>query len=152
MAAIPNASFDAYAPDYYRREHASHHYTLAVKTCMGLVDLWHEKYAKDQPVQYIFDYTETGRGEIADIWKMMAQEPEAAAGGGLRPDGWSIQKKDVFKPLQAADILAWNQYSNMGDDILKGSQSFVPISWRSEFRPGGISRRYPARNKSAKPA
>jgi hypothetical protein len=40
---------------------------------MGLVDEWHEKYAKGHAVRYIFDHTEKGRGEIADIWKMLAE-------------------------------------------------------------------------------
>jgi len=139
--AVPKDAYDRYAPERFRKEYADGHYAFAVKTCMGMVNTWHETYAKGQGVQYVFDNMGKGRGEIGDIWKMAEQEPEEAEKGGFRPGGYSFQSKEFFKPLQAADILAWNMYTAMID----GSQNGKPSCLRPYFneltenRPMGIS-------------
>src|SRR5262249_33902640 len=117
-----------------RREYSDTHYGFAVKTCMGLVDQWHEQYAHGEPVRYVFDQMGKGKGELEDIWKMIKQEPAAAARGGMRPGGYSFEDKRLFKPLQAADILAWNQHSHMRDVILKGLPDNDPRPYFSVLR------------------
>lgn len=118
--AVPKEPYDQYAPKHFRYEYADTHFGFAVKTCMGLVDDWHEKYAQGEPVRYVFDRMGKGKGELEDIWRMIGQEPDAAARGGLVPHGYSFEDKRLFKPLQAADMLAWNQFTYQRDVILKG--------------------------------
>lgn len=140
--AVPKDAYDLYAPERFRREYAEGHYAFAVKCCMGMVSTWHETYAKGQGIQYVFDKMGKGRGEIHDIWKMAEQEPVEAEKCGLcpGPDGYSFQSKKDFKPLQAADILAWNMYTAMLDGPKNGKPAYLRPYFRvlTEDRPMGI--------------
>ena len=138
--AVPKSPYDLYAPERFRREYADGHYAFAVKTCMGMVNKWHETYAKGRCVQYVFDKMGKGRGEIQDIWKMAEQEPAEAEKGGLRPGGYSFESKECFKPLQAADILAWNMYTAMLDGPKHGKSACLRpyLNVLTEDRPMGI--------------
>lgn len=74
-------------------------------------------------MQYIFDFMSRGKGEIIQVFDFLGELPETARDFGYMPsdpDGLSFQKKEQFKPLQTADILAWNTYSFMQQEISRG--------------------------------
>ncbi len=47
--AIPKKDFDEYAIKEFREQYAGHHYTFAVKSVMGLLEKWREKFRVTVP-------------------------------------------------------------------------------------------------------
>jgi hypothetical protein len=115
--AIPKAAYDQ-VPDWIRAHYGYQHYTFAVRMCLISIREWRDRSLINLPQRYIFDF-EMGnsekRKEITKILDVvtMPQNREVAGMLGLEPQGFSFEHKEVFKPLQAADILAWQQRSHM---------------------------------------
>lgn len=110
--AIPKAAFDAAAPKHFRDHYARDHYTYAVMCCLGMVADWRAKYKIVPPIQYVFDQG-SPQDQISAVWKLIADDPHYAQKFGLAPHGCGFQDKKVFKPLQAADILAWQMRNHV---------------------------------------
>jgi hypothetical protein len=129
--AVPVAAFERFAPSYVKEEMTSDAFIFAAQSVLSLVSDWWAQYAKGGSVQYIFEDRKS-MGKIHQIWHTSKEYPEQAAQLGINveaPDGFSFQSPKIFKPLQAADMLAWNQYVHMRDVILKG------LSDRDNCRP-----------------
>jgi len=115
--AVPKAIWDT-TPDRIRRHYGRQHYTFAVRMCMNRIVKWREKSMITLPIRYTFDWemqkTEK-RQEITRIFELIgkAQNQSVAELLGLEPDGYGFEHKENFKPLQAADILAWQMRSHM---------------------------------------
>jgi hypothetical protein len=115
--AIPKAHWDE-APDWIRGHYGYQHYTVAVRMCMTALVKWRVGSMITLPMRYIFDWEmrhEEKRREIERILDLitMPQNQGAAELLGLEPQGYGFEHKEVFKPLQAADILAWQMRSHM---------------------------------------
>jgi hypothetical protein len=116
--AIPKDDWDA-TPDWIRGHFGKQHYTFAVRMCMNAIARWRNKSTIRLPVRYTFDWemehTEK-RQEIAKILDLITTKPgnqPVANLLGLEPKGYSFEHKEEFKPLQSADILAWQMRSHM---------------------------------------
>jgi len=110
--AIPKAAYDQAAPQYFRDRYANDHYTYAVLCCINLVAEWRAQYGITSPVQHIFDQG-SPQTQIKAVWDILGSYKPAAEKFGLAPNGCSFQDKKFFKPLQAADILAWQMRNHM---------------------------------------
>jgi len=135
--AVPKDVYDKNAPEDLKQYYAKDHYAFAVKCCIGLIWKWRMQYKIATPMQYIFDRIQTGtgrKGEIMQIWKEMDADPDSTSKFGfVKEDGYQFQDKKVFKPLQAADILAWHMYDHMSNVILKGKSDVRDM--RPTFMP-----------------
>jgi len=109
--AVPKKSYDA-VPERIRNYHGHEHYTFAVRMCLLRIAEWRYKCGITLPIQYIFSW-EMGRKrkEIESIWENM--HPSWQERFGIEPEGVSFQHHEHFKPLQAADILAWQMNNHM---------------------------------------
>lgn len=133
---LPTQSFDLYTPEHFKRDLGKRHFTFAVRSVLDLVSQWYASYGSGKAVQYVFDRTGKGVGEITAIFDIAKERPEWAAKLGFRPsepDGIAFQNKEYFRPLQAADILAWNMRSFMQGEISKGWPE-TPARLRSYFQ------------------
>ena len=70
------------------------------------------------PILYIFDWEmqkSKKREEITGIFEVIgkAKNQTVAELLGFEPKGYGFEHKEEFKPLQAADILAWQMRSHM---------------------------------------
>jgi uncharacterized protein DUF3800 len=110
--AIPKAALDAAAPQHFRDHYASDHYTYAVMCCIGMVADWRARYEITSPIQYVFDQG-SPQEQISAVWKLISKDPHYAQKFGLAPAGYGFQDKKFFKPLQAADILAWQMRNHV---------------------------------------
>jgi hypothetical protein len=118
VAAVDKDAYDSEVPEDLREKHkwGKSHYTFAVHMCMGQLVKWRQKYNYQEPIQFIFDRMGKGKGEINSVFESILKEGEDKAAyyhGITRGLGWSFQNKDVFLPLQAADILAWESLHYM---------------------------------------
>lgn len=134
---VPKDVYDKHASDEMKKNYAKDHYAFAVKCCLGLIWRWRMDFNVTAPMQYIFDNVPKGRrpkGQIMQIWQEIDADPEAESKFGLsRQDGYQFQDKKIFKPLQAADILAWHVYDHMQNVIGKGRHDIRDM--RESFKP-----------------
>jgi hypothetical protein len=111
--AVPKLAYDQ-APESFRAKWGHEHYTFAVRMCLSRIADWREKSLITLPMQYIFDWEMQGsdkRREISDIWSAMHEL--LAQRLGTDKAGYEFQHKEQLKPLQAADILAWQMNNHM---------------------------------------
>lgn len=114
-SAVPKRIWDN-TPERIRQQYGREHYTFAVRMCMMRIVDWRAKSLVRLPIRYIFDWEMSSspkRNEISTILNIIAQHPRAGPMFGVEPEGYSFEHKDVFKALQAADILAWQMRCHM---------------------------------------
>jgi|SRR6185437_6021515 len=111
--AIPKAVYDA-VPERIRKHYGNEHYTFAVRTCLIEIWRWRERSSISRYIQYVFDYEKPGTAKHTEISSLMGNmHPSWRDFFGLDVGGYSFQSKKLFKPLQAADILAWQIHNYM---------------------------------------
>jgi hypothetical protein len=119
---VPKQRFDACAFPEFREEYAKNHYVFAVKSLFGLLEKWRTKYCVAVPMQYVFDHGSLGEQQLGGIWDKYSRDERARTRYGIADDGVLFQSKTLFKPLQAADILAWQMHNHMRKVISRGCQ------------------------------
>jgi hypothetical protein len=117
--AVPKDAFDRAAPQDFRDHFANDHYTYAVHCVIGLIAQWRDQYKIIPPIQYVFDRG-SPQAQIKAVWDIIGNEPKHASKYGLVPNGYGFQDKKFFKPLQAADILAWQMRNHMRRVMIEG--------------------------------
>lgn len=115
--AVPKAVWDS-TPERIRRHYGRQHYTFAVRMCMTAIRRWRESNFIKLPIRYTFDWEmqqTAKREEISKILDLISQPRNQAVAEmlGVEPQGYGFEHKEDFKPLQAADILAWQMRSHM---------------------------------------
>ncbi len=116
--AVPKDVWDQ-TPERIRRHYGREHYTFAVRMCITQIVQWRKRSQIKLPMRYVFDWemehTEKRR-EISKVLEIISRVPlnqPVADLLGLEIDGYGFEHKEKFKPLQAADILAWQMRSHM---------------------------------------
>lgn len=123
--AIPKDFYDRQVrdtPDWLRWRFGKYHYTFAIRSFMGRIKAWREYYGITLPMQYVFDREDNpeARAEIELMWNGLEKREDWAKWYGIESDnGYSFENRADFKPLQAADILAWQMNSHMRNVIMK---------------------------------
>ncbi|MGA8539803.1 MAG: DUF3800 domain-containing protein [Terriglobales bacterium] len=120
--AVPKQPFDEYIFDEFR-EYAQNHYVWAVKSLMGFIDNWRQQFSITVPMQYVFESGSLGQEQIEGVWKECLLRKDSERRYGIVPNGVMFQDKRLFKPLQAADILAWQMQNNMRRTVMIGRDS-----------------------------
>ncbi len=115
--AVPKAAYDR-TPERIRRHYGRQHYTFAVRMCMTAIVKWRRRSGITLPLRYVFDWEmqrTPKREEIQGILDRISgqQDQRVAELLGLEPQGYGFEHKQEFKPLQAADILAWQMRRHM---------------------------------------
>jgi hypothetical protein len=109
--ALPKELYDG-IPERIRFLYGSEHYTFAIRMCLMQIYLWRKENLISLPMQYIFDYEDSGTQKRIEIEKLMSTvHDDLKPLFGLDGGGYSFQSKKRFKPLQAADILAWQMHN-----------------------------------------
>jgi Protein of unknown function (DUF3800) len=118
--AVPKRPFDDYAFAEFKAECAKDHYTWAVKSVIGLIENYRKKFAITVPMQYVFDRGSLGQTQIEAVWKNCNLHDGSGEKYGIVPERVMFQDKAIFKPLQAADILAWQMQNHMRRTVMIG--------------------------------
>jgi hypothetical protein len=119
-SAVPKKAYEEFVPERHRRRHGFFHYTFAVRSVLMRIRDWRRASGITIPMRFVFDRMSQGKHEIIDIWKQREDIPEWEEMFGMEPDGYSFEDKKFFKPLQAADILAWQMQNHMKKVIVPG--------------------------------
>jgi hypothetical protein len=89
-------------------------YSFAAMHCMIVSSLWHRDSGGTQPIEFIFEDGDFGRGEMLDCCQQYLHfRPQ------LRPKKDTLQKgilRARFIPLQAADFLAYTMFRARGNN------------------------------------
>jgi hypothetical protein len=112
--AVPKQLYDDLVPERMRRHHGGH-YPFAVWECIIKLERWREKSLISLPMRVVFDWEEAGspkRKEISQILDTM-EKGWAKRLGMEDEDSYSFEHHARSKPLQAADILAWQMNNHM---------------------------------------
>jgi hypothetical protein len=120
--AVPKKPFDEYIFEEFK-QYAENHYIWAAKCVMGLLDIWRQRYSITDPMQYVFESGSLGQHQLESIWDNILKHPGSEKKYGLVKDGVQFQSKKLFKPLQAADILAWQMQNHMRRTVMIGRDS-----------------------------
>jgi hypothetical protein len=126
--AVPKQPFDDYVFDEFRL-YAQNHYVFAVKSVMGFIDNWRQQHSITIPMQYVFESGTAGESQIEDVWKECLLHKNSEHRYGIIPNGVMFQNKRLFKPLQAADILAWQMQNNMRRTVMEGLDPDHKVHW-----------------------
>lgn len=121
--ALPKAVYDT-VPDRIREHYGKEHYTFAVRMCLNRVAEWREKSLISLPMQYVFDWEKPGTPkhiEISELFNTVHEKLRPLF--GLDGGGYSFQHRNHYKPLQAADILAWQMNNHMRKILPLGQDS-----------------------------
>jgi len=124
--AFPKELFDKVVPELpepLKTNYGKNHFAFAFKVLLTLIAIWRVKSQITLPMRYVFDRMGKGKGEIIEIWEDL-DKPENAGlrQAGIEPNGYSFEDKSMFKPLQAADILAWQMNWHFRNVILQGKR------------------------------
>jgi hypothetical protein len=94
-----------------RKKLQNNHYAFCIRLCTAMVNRWRDEHHYEESVQYVFDRVSEGRGEIDAMFRILVSGGDDAMGRyGVYKDCWSFEDKAEVKPLQAADIWAWENY------------------------------------------
>jgi hypothetical protein len=118
--AVPKIAFDRYVFPEFKEQYAGDHYTWAAKATIGLLENWRLTRGITSPMQYVFDRGSRGQQQLQKIWDESLGRDGAERRYGIVPNGVMFQDKAIFKPLQAADILAWQMQNHMRRTVMLG--------------------------------
>lgn len=119
---VPVPAFDKYVPEHIKREVCPDAFTFAVQSIFSLITEWYVRYGQGKAIQYVFE-NRPKMGKVRQLWDVLKEHRSIARDLGFNanaPDGFSFQSPKLFKPLQAADMLAWNMNAHMRDVVLRG--------------------------------
>ena len=74
-------------------------------------------------MQYVFESGSLGQKQLENVWRECLLHKDSEKRYGIVPSGVMFQDKRYFKPLQAADILAWQMQNNMRRTVMIGRDS-----------------------------
>jgi len=112
--AVPKKGYDEIVPDDLKIHYGKEHYTFAVRTCLIRLLDWRKASMVTLPMRYVFDWEMSISEKRKEISAMMDTMHDSwKEQFGMEPGGYSFEHKEMFKPLQAADILAWQMNALM---------------------------------------
>jgi Protein of unknown function (DUF3800) len=125
--AVSKAAFDAHVSAALKSQVGEHHYTFAIRTCIGNMRQW--RLNNGGNFQFVFDWMDKGKSktEVANIYDKLDVAIRAEHGLPRTRDGWGFQHKEDFPPLQAADIFAWNVYNATVNRVI--AKEAKPSRW-----------------------
>jgi len=124
--AIPKAPFDQHVIPEFKDEYAADHYTWAIRNALCFISNWRQAGRFNTAMQYVFHHGSLSQPRISEIWKSESKKDSGIAQlrFGMVPTGIMFQDEELFQPLQAADILAWQVQNHMRRTVMKG----VPVN------------------------
>lgn len=88
-------------------------YALCTMRCIIALSEWASEDGYRDPIDYVFDRGDEGRGQVIDAFRVSDREKYLL--GTCR-----FEDKKKFVPLQAADILAYEVYRFTSEQVVQG--------------------------------
>ena len=100
--------------------------------CLGGVYRWCEDNNWHDPIHYVFEAGTEGAEQFNRTMNILYKNDEAREKNRIA--GWSFESKATM-PLQAADILAYEFYKFIHNELIEGKKRPIRLSARDLFRP-----------------
>lgn len=118
--AVPKKPFDEYVFEEFKTHYAENHYVWAAKSVLGQLDNWRREFNVTVPMQYVFESGSPGQKQLERVWTDCLVHEGSEQKYGIVPNGVMFENKRHLKPLQAADILAWQMQNHMRRTVMIG--------------------------------
>jgi hypothetical protein len=99
--------------------------------CLAGVYTWCKKYNWNEPIHYVFEAGTKGQEQFNRTLSTLYKNDKSREQN--RIGGWSFQTKATM-PLQAADVLAYEYYKFIHNEIVDGRKRPIRLSARDLFR------------------
>jgi len=108
-------------------------YGWCAHECLLRASIWCEKAKHGEPIKWVFEKGTEGSGQIGFYFQKCAEIPEVSKLMRVQHGGWSFQNKDVL-PLQAADVVAYEIFKQVKNQIVDKGKKNVRLSALNLFR------------------
>lgn len=95
-------------------------YTFCSKMCFYAAAMWADKYGYKDSIRYIFDQGDEHKHEVLTAHTAACGDEETSAFYRFGHGSLTFDRKDKVRPIQAADILAYEMYREMQRNVYRG--------------------------------
>lgn len=106
-------------------------YGWCAQGCLAGVKTWCDAKNLNEPIQYVFEAGTPGDDQFSQMLGILYRDPVRRKED--RIGGWSFQSKDIL-PLQAADLVAYEFYKFLHNEIIDQGKRAIRLSARDLFR------------------
>ena len=117
--AVIRKDFEEVIPEEVRKKFGGV-YGWCAHTCLVKLYIWCTRPSRQhsQPIEWIFEAGTIGHGQVDEMFRELSTKVQSV---DWRIKGWAFQRKDVV-PLQAADVLAYELFKLVENQILDESK------------------------------
>lgn len=131
-SAVINKDFEEIIPELVRDFHGGA-YGWCAHECIHQAAKWCESKKHKTPIDWVFERGTLGSSQIQFFFEKCYEIPELQKLFLLKADGWTFKSKALI-PLQAADVVAYEVYKQVQNQIVDGGKLDVRLSAADLFR------------------
>lgn len=128
--AVIRKDFDEVLPELIKKYYGGP-YGWCAQECIRQASNWCEDAKHGQAINWVFEAGTKGSGQIEFFLNKSYANPKIRQ--LLRLNGWAFKGKDII-PLQAADVVAYEIYKHMQNQIIEGGKRYIRRSAVDLFR------------------
>ena len=113
-SAVIKADFEKIIPESVTAKFGGV-YGWCTHDCLVAMHVWYDAQGYRNPVDWIFEAGTVGHGQVDALFQHLYDNPKTRAEYHIK--GWSFQGKSLV-PLQAADVLAYEVFKQVTNQIL----------------------------------
>ena len=108
-------------------------YGWCAHECIIAAGMWCEKSKHNEPIDWVFEKGTVGSGQIQFYFNKCSETSDLTKMTRVQPGGWSFYGKDVI-PLQAADVMAYEIFKQVKNQIVDRGRKKIRLSALDLFR------------------
>lgn len=108
-------------------------YGWCAHECVSAVSNWCDRAKQKEHIKWVFEKGTEGSGQIEKYFHMSSRNPRVSEMLRIGIDGCSFYAKDVL-PLQAADVVAYEIFKHVQNQIVDKGKRDIRISALNLFR------------------
>ncbi len=128
--SVIKAEFDEIFPDILKRFYGGP-YGYCALLCIARAKSWHENKKLRESIDWVFEAGTAGSGQFNTLMSALYADPDMRR--DFRISGWSFRDKATI-PLQAADLISYEVFKYVTNQILQEPQRKVRISFNHLMR------------------
>ena len=112
-------------------------YGWCAHECILAVSNWSDRAKHHEPIEWIFEEGTKGSGQIIYYLQRCSETPTISQMTRVKRNGWSFKSKAII-PLQAADVVAYEIYKQVQNQIVGKGEHAIRLSaldlWPERYR------------------
>jgi hypothetical protein len=134
-SSIIKQAYDEIITGEARHFYGEHYYSFAVRDCLERVADWIKRFHRTEPIRYVFEKGAEGQTEVNEALTEAYEDKDLRE--RFKLDGWSFEDKRSVVQLQAADLLAYETFKHMENQIVDGVKRRMRKSLYDLLRQSG---------------